>query len=524
MVNLDGSSVILIEIIDVQKLVMENSKFCFNLYINMTKVGVIYNKNLSYPKFPFNPNKSYPEINYKYTLQSENLIYEEMRNLFNKMGYDKENFNTKNWNPLGFLIKKGDKVLIKPNFVIDYNEHPFAVITHPSIIRFLIDYIDIATGKSGKIIVADAPQMNANKQKILEYTNIENLIEYLNEKKVNVKFIDLRAISYDTNWKKKSFLNGDPMGSKIIDLKKNSQLLDLEKQDKDIFYGADNNRKIVNYNHNLNRNSYRISRTLLDSDVVISVPKLKTHKKVGVTLNLKNFVGINVHKNYLPHYRIGCPEHNGDAYPNMNSFLNSLRFLRYLFRDCFLSRKASKIGRLFHKLMDIRKYFEYVVLKILFPQFYSQYFHFLDGNWSGNDTTWRTALDLNIIIQYANKEGVLQNKRQRKFFSVIDGIIGGEREGPLRPSLKNSGVLVMGQELLLNDLVATKIMGFDYKKIPLLKKALSLKKFPLIEKKYEENEIEIISNEKDLHNNTYGNFKLNLNYSPSRGWNVIRLK
>ena len=486
----------------------------------MTKIGVIYNKKLSYPKFPFNPDKFYPEINYEYTFQSENLIYEEMRNLFNKMGYDKDNFNTKNWNPLGFLINEGDKVLIKPNFVIDYDKHPFAVISHPSIIRFLIDYINIATGKSGEIIIGDAPQMNANIKKILEFTKIDKLIKYLNEKNMNVKFVDLRAESVENNWEKRTFLNGDPLGSKIVDLKKESLLLELEKSNIANFYGADYNRKIVNYNHNLNRNAYRVSQTLLDSDVVISVPKLKTHKKAGVTLNLKNFVGINVHKNYLPHYRIGCPKQNGDAYPNMNSFLNSLRFLRYLFRDCFLSRYDSKIGRFFHKLMDFRKYFEYAIIKTLFPQFYSQYFHLVDGNWNGNNTVWRTVLDLNIIIQYVNKDGVLEDKKQRKFFSVIDGIIGGERDGPLRPSKKKSGILVVGEELLLTDLVATKIMGFEYKKIPLLKNALLLKSFPLIDKNYED-KIRIISNDNNLHNNNLRNLNLNLNYIPSIGWSFI---
>ena len=59
-----------------------------------------------------------------------------------------------------------------------------------------------------------------------------------------------------------------------------------------------------------------ISRTALQSDVFINLPKLKTHKKVGVTLNLKNLVGINGNKNWLPHYAIGSPEENGDQFPS----------------------------------------------------------------------------------------------------------------------------------------------------------------------------------------------------------------
>ena len=58
---------------------------------------------------------------------------------------------------------------------------------------------------------------------------------------------------------------------------------------------------------------YSISRTVLDADVVISIPKLKVHKKVGVTLNLKGLVGINTNKNYLVHYRVGTPSEGGET-------------------------------------------------------------------------------------------------------------------------------------------------------------------------------------------------------------------
>lgn len=273
-------------------------------------------------------------------------------------------------------------------------------------------------------------------------------------------------------------LRGDPLGVKIIDLKDNSLLYKLEKEKRDNFYGADYNKKIVNYHHNIDRNEYCISKTLLDSDVVISVPKLKTHKKAGVTLNLKNFIGINVHKNFLPHYRIGCPKQHGDSFPNMNSFLNSSNFLIYLFRDWFLSNHNSKIGKFFYNLLSKRMYFEYLILKMLFPQFFSYYFKMTEGGWSGNDTIWRTILDLNIILMYSDKNGKLQNRKQRRLFSVIDGIISAEKEGPLEPEPKDAKIIIMGDNLFLTDIVATKLMGFDYKKIPLLLNALSLKRYP----------------------------------------------
>ena len=140
--------------------------------------------------------------------------------------------------------------------------------------------------------------------------------------------------------------------------------------------------------------------------------------------------------------------------------------------------------------------------------------------WQPSDK-WIKNSEVTRFIQYVNKDGVLEDKKQRKFFSVIDGIIGGERDGPLNPSKKKSVIIVVGEEILLNDLIATKIMGFEYKEIPLLKNALLLKSFPLIEKNYED-KIRIISNDNDLHNNNLRNLNLNLNYIPSIGWKFIR--
>ena len=37
------------------------------------------------------------------------------------------------------------------------------------------------------------------------------------------------------------------------------------------------------------------------------MPKLKTHKKCGVTISLKNLVGLNTNKNLLPHHSLGTP-------------------------------------------------------------------------------------------------------------------------------------------------------------------------------------------------------------------------
>ena len=53
----------------------------------------------------------------------------------------------------------------------------------------------------------------------------------------------------------------------------------------------------------------------MDADVFINIPKLKSHKKVGLTCALKNLVGINANKNWLPHHTEGTPDKGGDQFP-----------------------------------------------------------------------------------------------------------------------------------------------------------------------------------------------------------------
>ena len=55
-------------------------------------------------------------------------------------------------------------------------------------------------------------------------------------------------------------------------------------------------------------------------DLVVNLPKLKTHKKACVTGALKNLVGINGNKDYLPHHRLGGSRTGGDCYAGGNPF------------------------------------------------------------------------------------------------------------------------------------------------------------------------------------------------------------
>jgi hypothetical protein len=123
----------------------------------MQKVAVIKTE-AKYPvSAPYNPSKNYPEYPFgNYISKERNYIYEGVRKLFYQLGYDKDNWNTKAWNPLGFLIQPGMTVVIKPNFVQSRHregKNLFSIITHPSVLRAITDYCCIIFGEKVKLLL-----------------------------------------------------------------------------------------------------------------------------------------------------------------------------------------------------------------------------------------------------------------------------------------------------------------------------------------------------------------------------------
>ena len=132
------------------------------------------------------------------------------------------------------------------------------------------------------------------------------------------------------------------------------------------------------------------------------------------------------------------------------------------------------------------------------------------GNWCRNDTIWRSVLDINKIAIFADKNGQIQETPQRKMFILVDGIIGGEGQGPLAPRAKRSGTVICGTDPIYVDRVGARLMGFNEARIPLLarfaRSSLS-------------DHINIVLLEKD--NAKVVNFHdlSNLHFKPPYGWN-----
>ena len=93
---------------------------------------------------PFHPSERYPELAFREVSRQPNLPYAKLRQLLRDLDYDAQRYGTSSWNPFGAIISPGQTVVLKPNFVLSFNASGgsvFAMVTHPSILRALVDYV-----------------------------------------------------------------------------------------------------------------------------------------------------------------------------------------------------------------------------------------------------------------------------------------------------------------------------------------------------------------------------------------------
>jgi len=412
---------------------------------------------------PFNPPETYPEYPHRETrTDPANKVYPMVRECLRLLRLDEASFGKREWNPLGGLISPGQRVLIKPNFVLHFNagSGPLdAVVTHPSVIRAIVDYAVIALQHDGEIVIGDSPQMNCDWASLHRATGMDRVASYLErvcaERGVKFRLVDFRTeqtfYKHGIVWSRQPLGNGSSPVRVSLGAESFMEAIDSTR-----LYGADYCRRETVRAHTGNRHEYVISPAVLSSDVVISLPKLKVHRKVGTTLNLKNMVGINSDKNHLAHYRVGSPSKGGDEFSSPGWDDRAERILSdFLLGGNWRAGKYPFLAwRAFRKLWRRLK-----------PISTGSAFAY--GNWHGNDTAWRMVLDLNRILLFANPEGNLGPGPARGYLSVIDGIVGGDGEGPLHPDAYASGIVVAGFNPVAVDWTATRLMGFDPAEIPL---------------------------------------------------------
>ena len=170
-----------------------------NNLLSSTEVAVS-SGNESYPsKPPYSPHEFYPEYPFdKNPLSNEvNHAYEGVRDSLKLSGFDSRHYGRKKWNPLREIISPGDTVVLKPNFVRDFREtqegHDDCLITHGSVIRAVLDYVYIALTGKGRIIIADAPQSDADFNAIKKIAGLDEIQQfYKHQADFNIEVYDLR--------------------------------------------------------------------------------------------------------------------------------------------------------------------------------------------------------------------------------------------------------------------------------------------------------------------------------------------
>lgn len=483
---------------------MENK---MNLLNNQIAIKFIHDK--SYPsEMPFDPPEAYPEYKGK-SLNPKNHIYAGVRELFRDMGLDKENDGSPDWNPLKDIVKPGMTVFVKPNTVRHYHidgKDILSVIVHASIVRPILDYICIALKGDGRIILGDSQVIFGRFAPAWQLAQLDTLVQwYRTQVKIPIECYDLRTVEGTRTylygkWGRRK-IEQDPRGYTFVNLGKLSAFRDIDP--KRLRIGIASYKNMYKH-HSGGKHEYLIPNSYLESDVVINIPKFKTHRRTAITLAQKGFVGIPAWKDTMPHFTTGAPSEGGDQYINP-----SLR---------------KKIGTHLHDVVQTSPYIPVkfaaaVTKKILWNTKWIVPFKddIYEAMWYGNDTLWRLLVDLNRIAFYADKKGIIRDTPQKEHLCVMDGIIGAEKNGPVNGDPVPLGLLMAGYNAAAMDAAGATLMGFDIAKIPIVINSMATRneQSPLFLGTAAD--IEIIDEKKRYSILEMPNHR-NLNFEPHPGW------
>jgi uncharacterized protein (DUF362 family) len=374
--------------------------------------------------------------------------------------------------PLARVVPRGAKVLIKPNFVMHRNEGAGGLeplITHPAVVRAVVDAA--LQAEASQVIVGDAPLQSCDFGALLDATGLARWARERARAAPAFKGIrDFRRttcvvrhgvrIAAEDQQPQEDFI--------LFDLRTDS-LLEAVTDPSRTAYGAFRvtwyDPRLTARTHQRGRHQYLVARDIIDADIVINLPKLKTHKKAGVTCALKNLIGINGNKEFLPHHRIGGSADGGDCYPGRSAVKRALEHVADR-QNLTASYAAALVWRaatfLLHRLARAN----------------SDRIGY-DGSWSGNDTIWRTCLDLNRILVYGCADAAMAEAPQRRIIHVVDAVTAGQGDGPLAPDPLALGLLLAGESAPAVDWVGAQLLGYDPMKIHVVREAFSPFRWPL---------------------------------------------
>ncbi len=431
-----------------------------------------------YPEPPYEPALAREEFSSLpfpvHPAGGEPGVYESVLQSWRLLGLDTIDGNG-GWNPLRAFIEPGQHCVIKPNLVFD--RHPLGAagtlctITHASVIRPVIDYLLLATNADVRITICDVPLQSADWDRMMQIGGYYELRRFYAEHGIEIRLLDLRREISMLNRNglivKRIVRERDPLGYTAVDLGSGSALQPIIEHYRRLRI-TDYRRGSIQAHHNPKRNEYLIASTILDADLFINMPKLKTHRKAGITCAMKNLIGINGDKSWIAHHRSGSPARNGDEY-------RRLQIVEYCKWHLWSALKASPLTLPLAAMIK-HCYYRFIARgrTIEDMKFDGTFNDCMEGSWYGNDTVWRCIADLNHIILFADSHGRLLEQQARRYLCIVDGIIAGEGEGPMQNTPREAGVVLAGVNPLAVDHTAARLMGFSPRKIPSIHKVMPL--------------------------------------------------
>jgi len=390
-----------------------------------------------------------------------------LRSLFMQAGLDSVNQGSPNWNPLGALVRAGDKVVIKPNWVNHHNHSGHGLdclVTHTSVIEAILLYVAKASPQS--IIVCDAPIQGCDFEALMATCGVPEMMKRITANNVEAVIKDLRrTIRRGETLSGKVQEDCRPMENYILFDLRSDSLLEAITHEGSEFRVTMYHPDLLKRTHSPGRHQYLVARDVIEADVVINVPKLKTHKKACLTGALKNMVGINGHKEYLPHHRKGGSGDGGDCYPGRS-------LVKRLVEEVLDAANRAR-GPVVRPVLAATVRASMALGKVVGLD--NNY----EGSWRGNDTVWRMCMDLQRVLHYGLLDGTLSDWVQRKVVTITDAIVAGEGDGPLSPTPVDLRMMTLGINPAALDWVHAILMGLTPEGIPLTREAFRHYRYPL---------------------------------------------
>ena len=368
------------------------------------------------------------------------------------------------WKRIQSAVNPGDKVFLLCNFVQERRlgqslAELQAKCTHGAVVHAVCEAVLAALGDSGEVCYGNAALQSSDWAQLMQQTGAGFLEAHYRRQGRDVRQKDLRMFR-----RPRSFA-GANKAAEYEDAERHCVEIDLQEDSllHELSAGGSPGFRVTDYDYRRTErcqsdvaHRYVVSRDVLDADVVIHIPKLKTHEKVGITCALKGVVGIVGSKDCLAHYRSGAADQGGDEYPGRGTWRRWQSRLHERLHAAQHEGPGWQAGLMFDRNLA----------RVL-----SRCGVVYGGAWHGNDTCWRMALDLARIVRYADREGNMRDAPQRANICLVDGIVGGEGRGPLSPTPVSSQVLMFAEDLALCDLAAARLMGFDPERLPLVRRA-----------------------------------------------------